>query len=329
MIHFASPNILWLLLLLVPIVAIYVYRIMRGGASIHVSTIGSMANAPRTLRYWLRHLPFALRCATIALVIIALARPQDVEHHSRTTSEGIDIMLAIDVSGTMLARDLKPNRITAAREAAGNFIVDRRGDRIGIVVFAGEAYTQSPLTTDQPTLLTMLGQVESGLIEDGTAIGTGLATALNRLRESEAKSKVVILLTDGVNNRTTIAPLTAAEIAKKLGVKVYTIGVGTNGMAPYPVQDMWGNISYQPMPVEIDEQTLREVAQMTGGEYFRATDKNTLAEVYERINQLEKSKVEVTEFTTYDERFLNYLLAALAALVLEFIIGQLWLRRIP
>lgn len=329
MIHFASPNILWLLLLLVPIVAIYVYRIMRGGASIHVSTIGSMANAPRTLRYWLRHLPFALRCAAIALVIIALARPQDVEHHSRTTSEGIDIMLAIDVSGTMLARDLKPNRITAAREAAGNFIVDRRGDRIGIVVFAGEAYTQSPLTTDQPTLLTMLGQVESGLIEDGTAIGTGLATALNRLRESEAKSKVVILLTDGVNNRTTIAPLTAAEIAKKLGVKVYTIGVGTNGMAPYPVQDMWGNISYQPMPVEIDEQTLREVAQMTGGEYFRATDKNTLAEVYERINQLEKSKVEVTEFTTYDERFLNYLLAALAALVLEFIIGQLWLRRIP
>lgn len=329
MIHFASPNILWFLLLLVPIVATYIYRTLRGGASIHVSTIGSMANAPRTLRYWLRHLPFALRCVAIALVIIALARPQDVEHHSRTTSEGIDIMLAIDVSGTMLARDLKPDRITAAREAAGNFIVDRRGDRIGIVVFAGEAYTQSPLTTDQTTLLTMLGQVESGLIEDGTAIGTGLATALNRLRESEAKSKVVILLTDGVNNRTTIAPMTAAEIAKKLGVKVYTIGVGTNGMAPYPVQDMWGNISYQPMPVEIDEQTLREVAQMTGGEYFRATDKNTLAEVYERINQLEKSQVEVTEFTTYDERFLNYLLAALAALVLEFLIGQLWLRRIP
>lgn len=307
----------------------YIYRQRRGGATIHISTIGAMSEAPRTVRYWLRHLPFALRTVAVALIIIALARPQDVEHHSQTTSEGIDIVLAIDVSGTMLARDLKPDRITVAREAAGNFIVDRRGDRIGIVVFAGEAYTQSPLTTDQTTLLTMLGQVESGLIEDGTAIGTGLATALNRLRESEAKSKVVILLTDGVNNRTTIAPLTAAEIAKKLGVKVYTIGIGTRGTAPYPVQDMWGNISYQQMPVEIDEQTLREIAEMTGGEYFRATDKGTLAEVYERINQLEKSEVEVTEFTTYDECFLVYLLAALAALVLEFVIGQLWLKRIP
>ncbi|MBR2501186.1 MAG: VWA domain-containing protein [Rikenellaceae bacterium] len=329
MTHFASPHILWLLLALVPMVGGYIYRQRRGGATIRISTIGAMSEAPRTVRYWLRHVPFVLRCVAIALVIIALARPQDVEHHSQTTSEGIDIVLAIDVSGTMLARDLKPDRITVAREAAGNFIVDRRGDRIGIVVFAGEAYTQSPLTTDQTTLLTMLGQVESGLIEDGTAIGTGLATALNRLRESEAKSKVVILLTDGVNNRTTIAPLTAAEIAKKLGVKVYTIGIGTRGTAPYPVQDMWGNISYQQMPVEIDEQTLREIAEMTGGEYFRATDKGTLAEVYERINQLEKSEVEVTEFTTYDERFLVYLLAALAALVLEFVIGQLWLKRIP
>lgn len=329
MTHFASPHILWLLLALVPMVGGYIYRQRRGGATIRISTIGAMSEAPRTVRYWLRHVPFVLRCVAIALIIIALARPQDVEHHSQTTSEGIDIVLAIDVSGTMLARDLKPDRITVAREAAGNFIVDRRGDRIGIVVFAGEAYTQSPLTTDQTTLLTMLGQVESGLIEDGTAIGTGLATALNRLRESEAKSKVVILLTDGVNNRTTIAPLTAAEIAKKLGVKVYTIGIGTRGTAPYPVQDMWGNISYQQMPVEIDEQTLREIAEMTGGEYFRATDKGTLAEVYERINQLEKSEVEVTEFTTYDERFLVYLLAALAALVLEFVIGQLWLKRIP
>lgn len=329
MTHFASPHILWLLLALVPMVGGYIYRQHRGGATIRISTIGAMSEAPRTVRYWLRHVPFVLRCVAIALIIIALARPQDVEHHSQTTSEGIDIVLAIDVSGTMLARDLKPDRITVAREAAGNFIVDRRGDRIGIVVFAGEAYTQSPLTTDQTTLLTMLGQVESGLIEDGTAIGTGLATALNRLRESEAKSKVVILLTDGVNNRTTIAPLTAAEIAKKLGVKVYTIGIGTRGTAPYPVQDMWGNISYQQMPVEIDEQTLREIAEMTGGEYFRATDKGTLAEVYERINQLEKSEVEVTEFTTYDERFLVYLLAALAALVLEFVIGQLWLKRIP
>lgn len=314
---------------MVPMVGGYIYRQRRGGATIRISTIGAMSRAPRTVRYWLRHLPFALRMVAVALIIIALARPQDVEHHSQTTSEGIDIMLAIDVSGSMLARDFKPDRITAAREVAGNFIVDRRGDRMGIVVFAGEAYTQAPLTTDQPTLLTMLGQIESGLIEDGTAIGTGLATALNRLRESEAKSKIVILLTDGVNNRTTIAPLTAAEIAKKLGVRVYTIGVGTRGTAPYPVQDMWGDISYQQMPVEIDEEVLTQIAEMTGGEYFRATNKSALAEVYDRINQLEKSEVEVTEFTTYDERFLGYLLAALAALVLEFLLSQLWLKRIP
>ena len=188
---------------------------------------------------------------------------------------------------------------------------------------------QSPLTTDQSSLLTMLGQVRSGLIEDGTAIGTGLATALNRLRESDAKSKVVILLTDGVNNRTTIAPLTAAEIAQRLGVKVYTIGVGTRGKAPYPVQDIWGNISFQPMDVEIDEEVLQQIAQMTGGEYFRATDKDKLSQIYDRINQLEKSKVEVTEVTSYDERFLWFVLAAIIALVAEFLVGSLWLRRIP
>lgn len=329
MIHFASPKLLWLLALLVPVIALYVYRTLRGGASIRISTLGGLERAPKTLRYWLRHVPFVLRVAAIALVILALARPQDIEQNSRSSSEGIDIMLAIDVSGSMLARDFKPDRITAAREVAGNFIVDRRGDRLGIVVFAGEAYTQSPLTTDQPSLLTMLGQIRSGLIEDGTAIGTGLATALNRLRESDAKSKVVILLTDGVNNRTTIAPLMAAEIAQKLGVKVYTIGIGTRGKAPYPVQDIWGNVSYQPMDVEIDEQTLQQIASMTGGEYFRATDKDALENVYRQINQLEKSKVEVTEITVYNERFLWFVLAATAALLAEFIIGSLWLRRIP
>lgn len=329
MIHFASPKLLWLLVILLPMTALYVYRTLRGGAAIRISTLGAMSRPRRTVKYYLRHLPFVLRCAAVALIIMSLARPQYIEHDSRTTSEGIDIMLAIDVSGSMLARDFKPDRITAAKEVAGNFIVDRRGDRMGLVVFAGEAYTQSPLTTDQSSLLTMLGQIRSGLIEDGTAIGTGLATALNRLRESEAKSKVVILLTDGVNNRTTIAPLTAAEIAQKLGVKVYTIGVGTRGKAPYPVQDIWGNISYQPMDVEIDEETLQQIAQMTGGEYFRATDKDKLSQIYDRINQLEKSEVEITEITSYDERFLWFVLAAIFALVGEFLVGSLWLRRIP
>ena len=307
----------------------YIYRQRRGGATIRISTIGAMSRAPRTVRYWLRHLPFALRMVAVALIIIALARPQDVEHHSQTTSEGIDIMLAIDVSGSMLARDFKPDRITAAREVAGNFIVDRRGDRMGIVVFAGEAYTQAPLTTDQPTLLTMLGQIESGLIEDGTAIGTGLATALNRLRESDSKSKVVILLTDGVNNRGEIAPLTAAQIAKDMGIKVYTIGVGTRGKAPYPAIDMFGEMTFQMMDVEIDEQTLEKIAEQTGGKYFRATDKEKLKAIYDEINQLEKTKVEITDLTIYHEEFLPLLLLAMALLLMEFLFAHLILKRIP
>ena len=307
----------------------YIYRQRRGGAAIRISTIGAMSRAPRTVRYWLRHLPFALRTVAVALIIIALARPQDVEHHSQTTSEGIDIMLAIDVSGSMLARDFKPDRITAAREVAGNFIVDRRGDRMGIVVFAGEAYTQAPLTTDQPTLLTMLGQIESGLIEDGTAIGTGLATALNRLRESEAKSKVIILLTDGVNNRGEIAPLMAANIAADMGIKVYTIGVGTRGKAPYPAIDMFGEMTFQMMDVEIDEDTLTKIAEQTGGKYFRATDKQKLKAIYDEINELEKSKVEITDLTIYHEKYLIFVLAAIALLLAEFLLEKVILKRIP
>ena len=232
--HFASPYCLWLLTLLVPLTVYYVWRTMQGGAAIRISTVDGLAGAPKTFRYWLRHLPFVLRAAALALAVVALARPQGVEQNARTNTEGIDIMLAIDVSGSMLARDFKPDRITAAKEVAGAFIADRYGDRIGLVAFAGEAFTQSPLTTDQSTLQTLLARIRSGLIEDGTAIGNGLATAINRLRESDAKSKVVILLTDGVNNRGEISPVMAAEIAKAQGIRVYTIGVGTEGMAPYP-----------------------------------------------------------------------------------------------
>ena len=225
--HFASPYYLWLLSALVPMIAYYVWRTLQGGASIQISSVEGVVRAPKTVRYWLRHLPFVLRLAALALLIVALARPQDVERLSRTNTEGIDIMLAIDVSGSMLARDFRPDRITAAKEVAGSFIADRYGDRIGLVAFAGEAFTQSPLTTDQGTLQTLLARIRSGLIEDGTAIGNGLATAINRLRESDAKSKVIILLTDGVNNQGQIAPMTAAEIAKAQGIRVYTIGVGT------------------------------------------------------------------------------------------------------
>ena len=327
--HFASPYYLWLLTALVPMAGYYVWRTLQGGAAIQISSVDGVVRAPKTIRYYLRDLPFVLRAAAFALLVVALARPQDVERLSHTNTEGIDIMLAIDVSGSMLARDFRPDRITAAKEVAGSFIADRYGDRIGLVAFAGEAFTQSPLTTDQSTLQTLLARIRSGLIEDGTAIGNGLATAINRLRESEAKSKVIILLTDGVNNRGEIAPLTAAEIAKAQGIRVYTIGVGTEGMAPYPAIDMFGNITFVNQKVEIDEKTLTAISDMTGGKYFRATDKAKLKAIYDEINQLEKSKVEVTEHVSYHELYLAWVLAALGLLLAEFLLANLVLKRIP
>ena len=327
--HFASPHYLWLLVLLVPMVAYYVWRTLQGGAAIQISTVRGVMGAPRTFRYYLRHLPFVLRAAAFSLLVVALARPQDVEQNVNTNTEGIDIMLAIDVSGSMLARDFQPDRITAAKEVAGSFIADRYGDRIGLVAFAGEAFTQSPLTTDQSTLQTLLARIRSGLIEDGTAIGNGLATAINRLRESDAKSKVIILLTDGVNNQGQIAPMTAAEIAKAQGIRVYTIGVGTEGMAPYPAIDMFGNLTFVNQKVEIDEKVLKAISDMTGGRYFRATDKEKLKAVYDEINQLEKSKIEVMEHISYHELFLTWALAALGLLFAEFLLSNLVLKRIP
>ena len=309
--HFASPYYLWLLTALVPMAGYYVWRTLQGGAAIQISSVDGVVRAPKTIRYYLRHLPFVLRAAAFALLVVALARPQDVERLSHTNTEGIDIMLAIDVSGSMLARDFRPDRITAAKEVAGSFIADRYGDRIGLVAFAGEAFTQSPLTTDQGTLQTLLSRIRSGLIEDGTAIGNGLATAINRLRE--------------------IAPLTAAEIAKAQGIRVYTIGVGTEGMAPYPAVDIYGTPTGGTVmaKVEIDEKTLRSIAEMTGGEYFRATDKAKLKAIYDQINQMEKSKVEVTEHVTYHEQYLLWALAGLLLLFAEFLFANLVLKRIP
>lgn len=327
--HFASPYYLWLLALIVPMIAYYVWRVRQGGAAIQISTVEGVLRAPKSVRYYLRHLPFVLRTAAYALLVMALARPQGIEQNVRTSTEGIDIMLSIDVSGSMLARDFKPDRITAAKEVAASFISDRVGDRLGLVVFAGKAFTQSPLTTDQSTLQTLLARIRSGLIEDGTAIGNGLATAINRLRESEAKSKVIILLTDGINNRGEIAPMTAAEIARAQGIRVYTIGVGSRGTAPYPAVDMFGNMTFINQKVEIDEKTLTEIARLTGGRYFRATDKEKLQAIYDEINQLEKSRVEVTERITYHELFLGWVLAALALLTAELLLSNLVLKRIP
>lgn len=328
--HFAYPHILWLLLLLIPLAGYYIWQYKNREASIRLSSVSGLDRIPKTFRYYLRHLPVVLRLVAYIFLVIALARPQSAEHGSKTDSEGIDIVLSLDISGSMLARDFKPDRISAAKEVASSFIADRFGDRIAIVVFAGESFTQSPLTTDQSSLQTLLSRVRSGVIEDGTAIGNGLATAINRLRESDSKSKVIILLTDGVNNRGQIAPLTAAQIAKEMGIKVYTIGVGRNGDAPYPLFDQNGKVvDVVNMKVEIDEKILRQIAEETGGKYFRATDNDSLIRIYEEINQMEKSKVEITEYTIFHEEFLHWVILAIILLVIEFLIDKVVLKRIP
>lgn len=324
--QFLNPYIL-IGIVIVPLLLLYHLFVGRR-ATLTVSALGS-ASAPRTLRYWLRPMPLVLRLLAITALIIALARPVNVHTESETTTEGIDIVLAMDISGSMLARDFVPDRLTSAKKIASEFVGERSGDRLAVVAFAGEAFTQTPLTSDQATVQTMLSRLRSGVVDDGTAIGNGLATAINRLRESGAKSKVIVLLTDGVNNRGQISPATAAEIARDLGIKVYTIGVGSRGSAPYPAIDMFGNESMVMAEVEIDEALLRRIATLTGGQYFRAVDDNALAEIYERINTLEKSEVQVTNYTSYEELYMLWLVAALLLLAGEFIIERVVLNRLP
>ena len=273
-------------------------------------------------------MPFVLRCLAVAALIVALARPQSAQSHSNSTTEGIDIVLSLDISGSMLARDFDPDRLEAAKEVATKFILERPQDRIGLVVFAGESFTQSPLTTDKAVLVNLMKDLHSGMIEDGTAIGLGLANAVNRLKDSEAKSKVIILLTDGINNRGAVAPMTAAELAKTFGIRVYTIGVGTLGEAPYPVQTPWG-IQLQNMPVEIDEDILTQIANLTGGKYFRATDNEKLEQIYQEIDQLEKSKVEVKHFSKKDEHYFLFALVGALLLIAEALGRYTLLRKIP
>jgi Ca-activated chloride channel family protein len=325
--EFLNLNILYLLVI-IPLLVVYYILAGRKRASLVVSTVGGV-KAPRTLRYWLRHVPFVLRLAALTVAIIALARPVVVNHQEETTTEGIDIVLAMDISGSMLARDFTPDRLSAAKQLATEFVAERTGDRISVVAFAGEAFTQCPLTSDQATVGTMLSRLRSGVVEDGTAIGNGLATAINRLRESGAKSKVVILLTDGVNNRGQISPIMAADIAKDLGIKVYTIGVGSRDKAPMPAYDPFGNITYVMADVEIDEELLRDIASKTSGEYFRASDNEALKAIYEQINEMEKSKVEVTHYTSYEELYMGWLVIALLLLAAEFVVARVILNRLP
>ena len=314
-ITFAVPDLLWLLLLVPAMIAFYLWRQRDSHATLKMPGMDPFRGVKRGFRHYMRHILFGMRTLVVALLIIALARPQKSDSYQDVSTEGIDIILAVDISGSMLARDLKPDRLEASKDVATQFIAGRPYDRIGLVVFSGESFTQCPLTTDHAVLINLMRELKSGMIEDGTAIGNGLATAVNRIKDSEAVSKVVILLTDGVNNMGAIAPLTAAEIAKTFGVRVYTIGVGSMGTAPYPVQTALG-IQYMDLPVEIDEDVLKDIAASTGGKYFRATDNNSLLKVYEEIDQLEKSKIDVRQFIKKEELFMPF---AVAALILLFI----------
>lgn len=312
----------------IPLLIAYYIWVGRRSATLSVSTLGKR-RMPRTLRYWLRPLPITLRIAAIALLIIAIARPIESEHNRKVSVNGIDIVLAVDISGSMLARDFEPNRIEAAKQIASTFIADREADRFSLVAFAGEAYTLTPITADRGEVQTLMASLRNGVIDDGTAIGNGLATALNRLRDSEAKSKVVVLLTDGVNNAGQITPMMSAEIARDMGVKVYTIGVGSKDKAPYPAKDIFGNEVEVLVDVEIDEEQLTAIADMTGGQYFRATDEEALKSIYDKINEMEKSEVQVIDIYHNKELYGTWLLLGLLLLLVEFIVARIVLNRIP
>ena len=296
--------------------------------SFTVSSVSPFSKMKKSPKIYLRHALFVLRLIAISLLILILARPQSSVSWKETNTEGIDIVMAMDISSSMLAQDFNPNRLEAAKDVATKFILGRETDRIGLVVFAGESFTQCPLTTDHAVLVNLLKDMQSGMIEDGTAIGLGLANAVNRLKDSDAKSKVVILLTDGVNNRGEIAPETAAELAATFGVRVYTIGVGTVGNAPYPVQTAFG-VQMRPMPVEIDETVLRKIAAKTDGKYFRATNKESLKSIYEEIDKLEKTKIEVKNFSSKNEMYFGLGLLVLLIVILELLLRYTVLRIIP
>jgi len=327
-IEFANPGYLFLLVLMPLLVAWYWFRRGKSIPTVQVSATEVFENTPRSIRHYLYHGMFLFRIIAVSLLIVAFARPQTSLKRQNVSIEGIDIVLGLDISGSMLAQDLKPDRLEAAKKVSQDFFTGRPNDRIGLVVFAGEAFTQCPLTTDHVIIEDMLDDIKSGIIQDGTAIGDGLATAINRLKESQAVSKVIILLTDGQNNAGSIAPLSAAEIAKIYGIRIYTIGVGTIGYAPYPVQTPFGT-QYQNMEVKIDEDLLKKVANMTDGRYFRATDNTKLKEVYREIDQLEKSKIDVTEFRKKHEEFLNLAIFALILLALEILSRLTLFRSIP
>lgn len=327
-ISFLNPGFLYLLFLLIPAIAWYVLKNKTNRAGMKISALEDLISVPHTYKHYLQHIIFGFRVLAVALLIIALARPQSVDKWEDISTEGIDIVMSLDISSSMLARDFKPDRLEASKELATEFISGRSDDRMGLVVFSGESFTQCPLTTDHAVVINMMRDIKTGIIEDGTAIGMGLATAINRLKDSKAKSKVIILMTDGVNNMGEIAPVTAAEIAQSFNIRVYTIGVGSRGMAPYPVQTPYGR-QYRSMKVEIDEEVLKAIAEITNGKYFRATDNYQLKQIYQEIDKLEKSKIDVKEFRKKSEEYLLFVIIAGVLLFIEVLVRNTLLKGLP
>ncbi len=326
---FAHPYLLWLLLILIPIVAWYVVKRRRYHATLGVSTLAAVNRLPHSWKEYMPDVLFGHKVLTIAAVIIILCRPQTRDTWSTASTEGTDIVLALDISSSMLAKDFKPDRFEAAKDVATKFVAGRENDNIGLVIFAGESFTGVPLTNDRALVTNYINEISMGVLEDGTAIGDGLATAINRIKDGKAKSKSIILLTDGTNNTGIVAPLTAAEIAAKLGIKVYTIGVGTNGIAPYPQQDQFGRITFVNRPVEIDESTLSKIASMTGGKYFRATGNRVLDNVFNEINALEKTRMDVQNFSHTEDDIVPWAVAAIILIMLQLLLRLTVMRTIP
>lgn len=325
---FRTPEFLYALAIIPLVVYWYVRHHRRFLSDIRYSTLRPFAALKSDLRERLRHVPFALRVLVIGLLLVALARPQSTSEGRNVYTEGIDIVLLLDISGSMLAEDFQPNRIGAAKEVAQNFVDGRVNDRMGLVVFAGQSFTQCPMTLDYRVLKNLLRQVKPGMVEDGTAIGMGIAQGVNRIKESKAKSKVMILLTDGVNNRGEIDPVTAGELAHSFDIRIYTIGVGTIGEAPYPVQTPFG-VRYQNIQVEVDEKILQKIADMTGGQYFRATNNRALKQIYEQIDKMEKTRIEVRAYRSFAELFSPWAALALLLLLMEVALRGTLLRKLP
>ncbi len=327
-ITFARPEFFYLLLVLVPLIGWYIWKQKKSSASLRISSIAPFRNSPKTWKHYLRHAIFVAQLGVLSLLIAAMAKPQSSSSWRNQTIQGIDIIIALDISGSMLARDFQPNRLEAAKNVASEFIAGREFDRMGLVIFSAESFTQCPLTTDRAVLLNLFKDIESGMIEDGTAIGLGLANAVSRLKDSEAKSKVIILLTDGENNRGEIAPITAAEIAKTFGIRVYTIGIGSIGTAPFPVQTPFG-IQMRDIEVKIDEKTLQTIAKITDGQYFRATNNLKLAEIYKEIDMLEKSKIDSKELSSKTEEYKRYAVPALLLSLALLFLQLTYFRKLP